>query len=313
MTSRRKIMKALAAIGFVALLPLDAGAQPNGSAKLILMGTKGGPAVRDITQVPSSNVIIIGKDSYVVDVGYGATMRLVEKKVPLASIRSIFITHHHSDHNLEAGPLLYSTWTGQMTQPVSVYGPEGVQNLIASSLKSNEFDLTTRMADEGRPDLRKMVNVHQYAEGLVMENEQMRVTALRNLHPPITESYALRFEIKSGKTIVFSGDTAYFPPLAKFAEGADYLVHEVMYVPALEQIIKGSNAKSLLKHLMDSHTSTEDVGRIASAAGVKNLVLTHFVPGGIPTLTDQNWLEGVRKNFNGNVIVGRDQLEIPLQ
>jgi ribonuclease BN (tRNA processing enzyme) len=64
---------------------------------------------------------------------------------------------------------------------------------------------------------------------------------------------------------------------------------------------------------MESHTSTEDVGRIASAAGVKTLVLTHFVPGGIPTLTDQNWLEGVRKNFSGNVIVGRDQLDIPLQ
>jgi ribonuclease BN (tRNA processing enzyme) len=55
------------------------------------------------------------------------------------------------------------------------------------------------------------------------------------------------------------------------------------------------------------------VGRIASAAGVKNLVLTHFVPGGDSTVTDENWLEGVRKNFKGNVIMGHDRLEIPLE
>jgi ribonuclease BN (tRNA processing enzyme) len=89
------------------------------------------------------------------------------------------------------------------------------------------------MADTGRTDLRSKVNVHQYAEGPVMENDQVRVTALRNLHPPITESYALKFDIKGGKTIVFSGDTAYFPPLAKFAEGADYLVEPISLYTSL--------------------------------------------------------------------------------
>jgi ribonuclease BN (tRNA processing enzyme) len=57
-------------------------------------------------------------------------------------------------------------------------------------------------------------------------------------------------------------------------------------------------------------TSTEDVGKVASAAGVKTLVLTHFVPPDDASLTDERWLEGVRKHYGGPVIMGRDLLEI---
>src|SRR5262249_61397440 len=90
---------------------------------------------------------------------------------------------------------------------------------------------------EGRPDLRKLVHVHEYAEGLVMRTPDVTVTALRNAHPPITESFALKFAFPD-KTVVFSGDTAYHPPLAEFARGADILVHEVMYAPALEELLR---------------------------------------------------------------------------
>jgi hypothetical protein len=134
------------------------------------------------------------------------------------------------------------------------------------------------MEDEGRPDLRKLVNIHEYTEGQVMAAGDVKVTALRNLHPPITESYALKFEFP-GRTIVFSGDTAYYPPLAAFAKGADILVHEVMYAPALEELVRRNpNAATLMAHLKASHTLTDDVGRIAAEAGVKKLVINHFVP-----------------------------------
>ena len=184
---------------------------------------------------------------------------------------------------------------------------------MAAYLESNRFDLEIRIADEGRPDLRKLVRVHTYSEGVVVDNERMRVTALRNLHPPIDESYALKFELKDGKIIVFSGDTAYHPPLAEFASGADYLVHEVMLIPQLEKALqRNPAAKTLLQHLRASHTSTEELGRLAAAAKPKNLVLTHFVPGGVESLTDEDWLRDVRAAFLGSIIVGKDGLEIPL-
>ncbi len=178
--------------------------------------------------------------------------------------------------------------------------------------QSERFDIETRIADEGRPDLRKLVRAHTFAQGPVFAGEDVRVTALRNVHPPVVESYALKFAF-GGKTIVFSGDTAYFPPLADFAKGADILVHEVMYGPALEALVqKNPNAATLMAHLKASHTLAEDVGRIAAAAEVKTLVLNHFVPGDDKSVTPEVWTEAVRKTFAGNIVVGRDLLEVPL-
>ena len=116
------------------------------------------------------------------------------------------------------------------------------------------------------------------------------------------------------KTIVFSGDTTYCPALADFSFEADYLVHEVMLIPAVETFVKRRlNApKNLKESIIAHHTSAEDVGRIASQAKVKNLVLNHFVPSDDNTLTDQDWIDPVRTTFDGNIIVGKDLLELPL-
>jgi ribonuclease BN (tRNA processing enzyme) len=54
----------------------------------------------------------------------------------------------------------------------------------------------------------------------------------------------------------------------------------------------------------------EDVGRVATQAGVKTLVLSHLIPGQDPSITDAQWAEGVRRQFSGRVVVGKDLLEI---
>jgi ribonuclease BN (tRNA processing enzyme) len=137
-------------------------------------------------------------------------------------------------------------------------------------------------------------------------DERVRVTAALNHHPPVVPSFAYRFDT-AGRSIVLSGDTSASDAVIALARGTDVLVHEVMYVPALERLFgTDSNATRLRDHLLASHTSTEDVGRVAAAAGVKTLVLSHFVPGADPTITDEMWLEGVRRHFRGEVILGRD-------
>ena len=315
MTLRRRFLYSLIAAfpGIVLMLPASAQ-QAVDDTRLVFLGTKGGPSVRSVAQVPSSTALVIGRDVYIIDAGYGVTYRLAEKKIELPAIRAIFITHHHSDHNLELGTLLYNAWANSATRVTDVYGPEGIEPLVRAAMESNKFDIETRMADEGRPDPRKLVAVHTYRAGVVMENEQVRVTALRNLHPPIVESYALKFEIKGGKTLVFSGDTAYLPALAEFARDCDYLVHEVMYGPALDRIVKmNPSAKTLMDHLRASHTLAEDVGRIATQAKARHLVLTHFVPGGNFSITDDDWKRAVRTGYDGDIIMARDLLEIGLK
>ncbi|MBL8630406.1 MAG: MBL fold metallo-hydrolase [Rhodospirillaceae bacterium] len=283
-----------------------------GRDRLVLLGTKGGPSVWNDLQTPSCNMIVYDGVPYVIDAGYGVTQRLLKAKVSLATLKHIFITHHHSDHNLELGVLMYNAWVNGLEKNVDVYGPPGIDNLISSFWESNRIDIDTRIVDEGRPDVRKLVTPKTYGPGVVMSVPGVKVSALRNVHPPMDDSFALKFELGS-KTIVFSGDTAYFPPLADFAKGADILVHEVMYGPAIENREKlNPNAPAIVSHLKAAHTLAEDVGRIATKAKVKKLVLNHFVPPMNPELTPEVWTKAVASTYAGDIVVGRDLMEIPL-
>jgi ribonuclease BN (tRNA processing enzyme) len=95
------------------------------------------------------------------------------------------------------------------------------------------------------------------------------------------------------------------------ARGADVLVHEAIWLPAIDQILaRNPNATNLKKHLLDSHTAVEDCGKVAAAAGVKTLVLSHLVPGGDANITDQMWTDAAAKHFSGRIVVGKDLMEI---
>jgi ribonuclease BN (tRNA processing enzyme) len=312
-TRRQAIAASLGAATFAGSWP--AVAQPSGALgpdRLMLLGTRGGPLVTGLSPGPSANLIVFRGMPFVVDTGYGVTLKLLAAGVPLAALRSIFITHHHSDHNLELGPLLDNAWTAGLKTPVDIYGPAGLGALLSAYWESNRYDIDTRIADEGRPDPRRLAIAHEFEEGPVMAAGAVRVSALRNLHPPVRESYALKFEL-AGKTVVFSGDTAFFPPLAKFAADADYLVHEILYAPGLDAMVsRRPNAARLKASILSHHTTAEDVGRIAAQAQVKTLVLNHFVPGDDPALTPEVWTEAVRTTFKGKVVVGRDMLSLPL-
>jgi len=71
-----------------------------------------------------------------------------------------------------------------------------------------------------------------------------------------------------------------------------------------------ANADRLIEHIVAAHTTHTDVGKVAKAAGVKTLVLTHFVPSDDSSLTDEIWIEGAKTHFNGEVIAGKDLMEI---
>lgn len=299
-----------AASGFV--LSRISGAQAKERTRVILLGTKGGPTLTTRTNRNNpSTLILINDIPYLIDCGYGVSRQLINAGVSLDRLRFVFITHHHSDHNLEYGPLLYNAWQASKSMKIDAYGPAGLKKLTNDFFEYQKYDIETRIVDEGSSDLRKLISVHEFqSAGLVMQNDSVKVTGCRVRHPPIAQSYAYRFDAKD-RSIVISGDTAYAPELAEFAKGADVLVHEAMYMPAIEKLIQQNPGSTRLReHLLAAHTSTEDVGKIAAQAGVHTLVLTHFVPGDDPTITDEQWMEGVRRNFKGRIIVGKDLMEI---
>jgi ribonuclease BN (tRNA processing enzyme) len=279
---------------------------------IVLMGTRGGPALRPGGSWPTSNLLVAAGQPYVVDCGLGVTRGVVGAGVPLTALGHVFITHHHSDHNLEFGNLVYTAWVTGLSTPVRCYGPPGLMRMADDFCALNRFDIATRIDDEGRPPLRPLFDVVEYGEGLIHDGDGLKVTALRNHHPPVTDSFSLKFEW-GGKCVVFGGDTAYLPALADFARGADVLIHEVMYGLRLDALVaKVKNGTRLKEHLLASHTMAEDVGRIATAAGVRRLVLNHFVPGEDLTLSPADWERAVRTTWSGRLDVGRDGLVIPV-
>jgi len=316
MIDRRDILK-FAATGAVAAMAggslavaQDAAKKPR--SRIVFLGTKGGPRVGIGASNPA-NAVIVNGTPYVIDCGMGVSRQLVNAGIPIPSVKYIFISHHHSDHNLEYGNLMYNAWAAGLSTPIHSFGPAGLVRMTSTYWELNRFDIDTRIEDEGRPDIRKLVIAKDITDnGVVLKTDDVTVTAFRTPHPPIADNFAYKFETPDG-TVVFSGDTSYNPALAEFAKGADVLVHEALYEPAVDRLVlKTKNGATLKKHLMDSHTTTDDVGRIAAAAGVKVLVLSHFVPGDDPLVTDDNWTEGVKKHFSGKIIVAKDLMELNL-
>ncbi len=282
--------------------------------RLILLGTKGGPRIGKGTSWPTSNLLVVDSKPYLIDAGLGVTRQVCNAGYLPYDINRIFITHNHSDHNLELGGFIQTGWTSGPLADVRVFGAPGVGNLLEHFLLSQSFDINIRVDDEGATDLREIITWEEIQEGEVFEDERVRVSCLRVVHPPVHHCYALKFETAAG-TVVFGADTTYFPPLAEFAKEADILVHEVMFVPGAKKICEAMKQvkPKLWEHFKASHTSCEDVGRIADQAQVKHLVLNHFVPDiGDQGATEADYQQAVGTNFAGRITVGRDLLEIPL-
>lgn len=287
------------------------------ASRLILLGTAGGPMPRPDRSAPAQ-AIVVGDTTWVVDCGNGVARQLAAAGIPLASIRGVFITHHHSDHNADYGTLLLLAWATGLSARVDTYGPPPLAEMTRHFLAMSETDIQARIAEARRPPLAPLIAPHEIgaenAGGPIavarFEEAGVRVTAARVDHPPVATALAYRFDCPD-RSIVISGDTRPSPALVELARGADVLVHEAMHVPAIEPLLaRAPNPAALREHLLASHTTTAQVGKLATEAGVKTLVLSHLVPAGPAPLGDEVWADAVRPHFKGKIVVGRDLLEL---
>ena len=305
--SRRTFVAGIAAAG--ALRCRSAAAQTR-ATRLILLGTGGGPRPRKASSA-SAQVIVSNNAAYVIDCGDGVARQLALADVPLPALRQVFITHQHSDHNADYGNLIWLAWAAGLNTRVDAWGPPPLASMTKLFFEMNAYDIETRIANEGRVPLAPLVQVHELRDGgVVMSDENVKVTAALVDHAPVVPAFAYRFDARD-RAIVISGDTSPSQNLVKLAAGADVLVHSVMYPPAIDRLAaRVPNAASLKASILAHQTSAEDAGRVAQEAGVKTLVLSHFVPPDDPAVTEAMWREAAERRFRGTVVVGRDLLEL---
>jgi ribonuclease BN (tRNA processing enzyme) len=282
--------------------------------KLVTLGTGGGP-VPGRSRRMTSHVMLSNGAAYVLDCGLGVTDRFAETGIPFSALRSIFVTHHHFDHNVEYGPLLSIGWVQGMPLSVHAYGPPPLKQMTADYLSSMRTTIGFWAEDLKMKPLETIDVTEVPGAGPVMQDDNVKVSAVVVEHPPVKPALGYRFDFHD-RSIAFSGDTAPDEVVAQLAKGADILVHEAMYVPAVEAYVKDMVAKgrpvsvdAFMAHMRADHSPVEDVGRIAEEAGVKTLVLSHLTPA-LDSISDDTWREPAAKYFKGEIIVARDLMVV---
>ncbi|MFG2228298.1 MBL fold metallo-hydrolase [Streptomyces sp. NPDC048644] len=276
--------------------------------ELVILGSAGGPQPHPGKAAPATAVVVDG-DIHVIDCGNGVGRQIVSAGLALKDLRSVSVTHHHVDHNADLGTLVHLAWTAARCEPVDLYGPAPLASMVKQYLELNAPDIDHREA-LGRPALSGLFRPHEVSgPGTVHDTDGVRISAGIATHPPMP-SYSYRVDAH-GLSVVVSGDTARCDEVAELSRGADILVHEAYSPDHLAEFMSGSNTRieRLQQHFAQAHTSAEDAGRVATAAGVRTLVLWHLIPW---QLSDQEYAAQAARTFDGEIIVGHDLQRIPV-
>ncbi len=275
--------------------------------KITLLGT-GGPRP-DPARQGSSLVVETGDEWLLFDCGRGAVTQLARAGAPLEKLNPVFITHHHFDHISDLGDVILSTWLQGRPGALRVYGPAGTAEIV-TALIDRVYAKDIRFRAEGEPAVGgwKPVEVEETGAGLVCEGVGWKVYAEHVEHGqglgiPDFDWTTLGYRLEAaGKSLAISGDTIPCAGLDRLARGADVLV---LCCYLAEAEVVDPHTERLTRHLFPS---SAQAGKIASSAGVKTLVLTHFRQK--PEHLMRAIEEDVRRDFGGEVILGRDLLEI---
>ena len=204
----------------------------------------------------------------------------------------------------EAGHFLIARWTLWSQQPLSLVGPPGLREYVETLLRLLAWDIKIRHFEERLSEEARRVEVREVAAGETVEGDHWRATAIAVDHFPVEHAYAWRFDAE-GASLVISGDTAPYEPLARAAAGVDMLVHET-WLPPKEELARRymtpEKAEAFIAMRNRYHTGSRDVGRIARLADPKLLLLSHLGP----VNTDQVRAD-VAKDF-ARFVVGEDLL-----
>lgn len=274
--------------------------------KLTLLGT-GCPAVSNERYGPAQ-AVAHDDNLVLVDCGSGVTQRLLAAGYGGPALDAVFLTHLHSDHIIDLFQLVISSWHQGRDRPQQIFGPRGTKAYVDGLMALWQPELAQRVAHERRPSTAALeVIVTEFEAGAVFDFGALRVTTLEVAHQPVEQAFGFIFEA-AGRRLVISGDTKRCPAIVAAAKSADLLLHEV-FVHRDLQPTPGVRSAETVSQVSSYHTLSAEVGKIAAEAGVRCLMLTHFVP---PNCDRPALLAEIGKDFPGPVILGEDLMSFDL-
>lgn len=295
-------------IAFVAtlFLPQCAVAQSPSVAgphtQVVVLGT-GTPVAEPDRSGPAVAIVVNGA-AYLVDCGPGVVRRAAAAEnagieaLNVKKLKIVFITHLHSDHTLGYPDLIFSPWVLGRTEPLTAYGPRGLQSMTDHIEKAWQKDIRIRTTGLEQANLTGYkVVVHEISPGVIYRDDNVTVTAFAVKHGSWDQAFGFRFDTPD-RSIVISGDTAPAESVVQACHGCDILLHEV-YNPNGEQL-REPHWKDYFKAF---HTTPEELGEVAARARPHLLVLYHQV---LHKLPEENLLEQMRQHYSGKMVSAHD-------
>ena len=223
---------------------------------------------------------------YIIDAGSGSAATANLSGVPMEKLRGILITHFHSDHISDIGDFNLNSWVAGRPEPLQIIGPTGVERIVDGFNMAYELDRGYRVAHHGAELLNPELGTLQsktIAEGVIVDQDGLRITAFEVSHPPIEPAFGYRLDY-GDRSVVISGDSLVTGKIVEISNGADLVLHDAMSL----QLVRGAagmarttgntRLATVLQDIQDYHATTEDLNRLSSEAEIGQLALYHLVP-----------------------------------
>lgn len=302
----------------------DVAMLSDGQLHVVICGT--GSPLTDANRASACVAVVAGGEVILIDTGPGSWRQVALNKVPAQNVSAILLTHFHSDHIGDLGEAITQSWLAGRAKPLEVYGPPGVEKVVAGFAQAYSLDVDYRIAHHTEQILpraasgavsREVRLQTADAAATVFERNGLRVIAFKVEHDPVKPAYGYRLDYR-GRSAVISGDTTKSANLVRHATGADLLIHEVLAKDVLtfasNNLERAGDKRraTLTRDIIDYHTSPVEAAEVAAAAKVETLVFTHMVPPINPPVTEQMFLRGVADIFKGKVVIANDGLRFDL-
>lgn len=266
--------------------------------EVVLLGT--GNPLPDPQRAGPATLVRAGGVTLLVDCGRGVLQRLAAAGAGPAQLTAVLLTHLHSDHITDLNDVITSQWVFSFAPtPLRVIGPARTQEVVDGIRASLQPDIEYRLAHHEDLTWEPIVDVHEVTDGVVFDESGVRVLTAPTDHQPVHPTNAFRVE-HGGRSVVLAGDTVPCEGLDRLCQGADALVHTVIRDDLIKQV-----PLQRMRDIVDYHSSVADAGRTAARAGIRTLILTHYVPALAPGDEDA-WRAQAAEHFDGTIEVGDD-------
>jgi len=241
------------------------------------------------TGVPLKNrhapalVVQVGTTHILLDSGSGAAYQIARAGFNYYQFDHLFYSHYaHPDHINDLSELLFANkyFDPPRNRELNIYGPEGIKKFF-----KNLCALYPVLGNTDYP-----IRIHELQESTIaIENITITSKPLNHQH---TACVGYRIEYV-GKSLIYSGDTDYCESLIELARNGVVFVVECSFPD---------------EHKVEGHLTPGEIGRIATLAEVKKVILTHLYP-----LCDQyDVVAQVSKKFSGEVIRAEDLMKVTI-